>query len=202
MADRQSFADSGKLLSRVTSDIDRNKRVTFLFGSALTAPGSRPSEKGVPDANSMIQEVVHLFQGTEEYAALGEMLSNASPAARYQEAMQFVIDCRGQEVLNDLIHTSVLRARKDSQTSQTAATQLEMDTGGWYLTPAVEAVGQLVQENPHAFSAPLLTSNFDPLLEISIRHAGGHSETIVLAGDGQFMNVLSPQTKVVHFHGF
>jgi hypothetical protein len=60
-----------------------------------------------------------------------------------------------------------------------------------------------VTEHPESFSAPILTSNFDPLIEVSIRKAGGHPTAIFLAADGQFANVISPSsTKVVHLHGF
>jgi len=81
--------------------------------------------------------------------------------------------------------------------------QIELDTNGWYLRPAAESVGQLVVEHPGCFSAPILTSNFDPLLEVSIRRAGGNPAAIFLPADGQFTNVLLPgATKVVHFHGY
>ncbi|HMG04513.1 MAG TPA: NB-ARC domain-containing protein, partial [Chthoniobacterales bacterium] len=71
------------------------------------------------------------------------------------------------------------------------------------LRPAVRAVGQLVTAHPTIFAAPLLTSNFDPLIEVSIRTAGGIPAAIFLAADGQFSNVLAPGTcQVVHLHGY
>jgi tetratricopeptide (TPR) repeat protein len=202
MPQERYFANSGALLARLVSAAQRLERVTFLFGSAITAPGPTPNEKGVPDANAFIQEVVGIFKGTDELAGLEEILKRAAPTSRYQEAMQYVIHCRGQDVLNELVKDAVLKARKTSERQKLDPRTVEMDSDGWYLRPAVKAVGYLVKENPQIFTAPILTSNFDPLLEVSVRKAGGQAETIILSADGQFTNVLSVQTQVVHFHGF
>lgn len=202
MAELQSFADSGRLLARVSHAYECGERVTFLFGSALTAPGSNPEEKGVPGVTAIIEDVVRSFRGTDEMDSLEEVLNRSDPSARYQEVMQFVIDCRGQNALNDFIKSSVLKARNQPAAMSDDPEVIEMNAGGWYLRPAVEAVGRLCVENPRTFSAPILTSNFDPLLEVSIRRAGGHAAAIFLSADGQFTNVLSPEKKVVHFHGY
>lgn len=202
MAEMRRIADSGRLLARLASCAQRGERVTFLFGSALTAPGSAADDRGVPDVNAFIQEIVGIFRGTDELNNLEEVLKRPGSISPYQEATQFVIDCRGQDVLNGLVRKAVLKARKSPEASDGDSRQIEMDTDGWYLRPAVEAVGRLVQENPAMFPEPILTSNFDPLLEVSVRKAGGQAETINLSADGQFTNVLSAQTQVVHFHGY
>ena len=151
----------------------------------------------------MIQDVVNLFKGSEEEAALLELIQGTVVSSRYQDAMRFVIDCRGQDTLKELIRNAVLRARARPIVPFSDLDGAEKDVNGWYLRPAVEAVGQLVVEHPRTFSEPMLTSNFDPLLEISIRKAGGKSMGIFLAADGQFSNVLAPDvSKVVHFHGY
>jgi len=192
MRGSHSFADSGKLLARVMHAVQCGERVTFLFGSALTAPGSHPEELGVPDANSLIDEVVESFRGTEEFDSLETALRPSEHSSRYQEAMQFVIDCRGQNALNSLIQKAVLKARIRPALPDQTPEQLELDTKGWYLRAAVEAVGSLVIEHPTIFSAPILTSNFDPLLEVSLRKAGASATSIILPADGQFTNILVP----------
>lgn len=197
------FADSGKLLARVIHAVQRGEHVTFLFGSALTAPGSRPEELGVPDAATLIEKVVENFQSTEEQESLDRLLEQSDHASRYQETMKFVIDCRGQDVLNELIQSSVLKARIKPAIPNQNFEQLELDTEGWYLRAAVEAAGQLIIENPSIFSSPILTTNFDPLLEVSLRKAGANVASIFLPADGQFTNVLAPGTPmIVHLHGF
>src|ERR1035437_4064113 len=97
---RQSlFADSGRLLARVVHAAQRGDPVTFLFGTALTAPGAHAGELGVPDANALVEEVVKSFRGTDQFDALESALKQASPPGRYQATMKFVIDCRGQSAL-------------------------------------------------------------------------------------------------------
>jgi hypothetical protein len=167
------FADAGKLQARVMHAAQGAERVTFLFGSALTAPGSRPDELGVPDASTLIEEVVESFQGTAELDSLESALKQSDPSSRYQDAMKFVIDCRGQNALNKLIQSAVLKARVQPASPDQNLEQLELDTKGWYLRAAVDAVGSLLVENPKIFSAPILTSNFDPLLEV-MHPTGSH----------------------------
>ena len=197
------FADPGRLLARVEHAVREKKGITFLFGSALTSPGGDPNEPGVPDANSIVETVRDLFAGTEELESLDDILKKASGSDRYQEAMRFVIDCRGQDALNKLVYEAVLKARKGSTSPGSDPTTIELDTKGWHLRPAVEAVGGLYSDHPLTFSQPILTSNFDPLIEVSLRGAGCKPTTICLAADGQFSNIFAPQTsKVVHFHGY
>ncbi len=87
-----NFADSGRLLARLIHAIQNGEPVTFLFGSAVTAPGGRPDELGVPDANTLIEEAISSFRGTSEFEALDNLLKQCAGPARYQETMQFVID--------------------------------------------------------------------------------------------------------------
>ena len=197
------FADSGRLLARVMHAAQNGERVTFLFGSALTAPGGTPGEPGVPDAHAMVEEVIRSFQGTDEFDALHTVLQQSNAQERYQEAMKFILDCRGQDALNQLIRDSVIKARLSPLTPHLSVQEVELDTQGWHLRPAVAALGQLFLENPKTFSEPVLTSNFDPLIEVSIRKAGGIPAAIFLAADGQFSNILAPGTsQVVHLHGY
>lgn len=44
---------------------------------------------------------------------------------------------------------------------------------GWWLSPATEALGELVTKVPKIFGHAILTTNFDPLIEVAIRKAHG-----------------------------
>lgn len=202
MAHAFHFADQGRLLSRLAHAIHQKESITFLFGSAISSPEDYPSKPGVPDAGSMVQEVMRSFQGTEELASLQDLLRHSPQSAQYQDAMKFTIDCRGQDALNAMVQKAVLHARfKKSEPGDVGL--IELDSGGWFLRPAVEAAGQLVARYPGSFNAPILTSNFDPLLEVSLRRAGAPPTSIFLTADGQFSNVLAPGSPmVVHFHGY
>jgi tetratricopeptide (TPR) repeat protein len=203
MDPRPQYADSGVLLSRLVHAVDQGEPVTFLFGSAVTAPGSDPTDLGVPDASALIERVFERFRGTEEFDLLNTTVERLGPSERYQAAMKFVIDCRGPDELNRIIRDAILKARVSAPLKPCSDEDLELDTAGWHLRPAVEAVGQLFSEHPKSFSLPVLTTNFDPLLEISLRKAGNHPTSIFLPADGQFNNVIAPgSSKVVHLHGY
>ncbi len=143
MTEQYSIADSGRLLARVAHAYECGERVTFLFGSALTAPGSNPGEKGVPGVDAIIDNVVGHFRGTDEMTTLEEVLTRSDPNSRYHEVMQFVIDCRGQDALNGIIMNSVLSARLQPDAISTNPESIEMDTNGWYLRPAVEGAERI-----------------------------------------------------------
>src|SRR5687767_5479927 len=113
MSETFHFAEAGRLLSRVAHAVANGEKVTFLFGSALTAPGG-VEKPGVPDAGSMVEEVLKSFHGSEEFETLQGVLNAVDVKQQYQEAMKFVLDCRGQDALNDLIKGAVLRARVHS----------------------------------------------------------------------------------------
>lgn len=193
----------GMLTSRISHAVASGQKVTFLLGSAISAPGGTPPEIGVPDASSLVQEVVDAFRNDDVFLQLQQLLAETKADERYQNVMKFMIDCRGQDSLNKLIESAVLRSRRTPRVEGLTSEQLETDIQGWHLRPAVKAVGEIISENGESFSAPVLTSNFDPLLEVSLRTAGRQANSLCMASDGQFSNVLSPNvTNIVHFHGY
>jgi hypothetical protein len=163
----------------------------------------------VPDVKEVIDHVSSLFTDPEEQAILEEAIENTtSPADRYQKAMQCVLDCRGPEEMNRVVRRAVLQARLTPLVTRElldadACKNLEADLDGWSLPPAVEALGQLIAAHPQTFQRPTLTTNFDPLIEIATKRAGGQSGTIFLSADGRFDNVYGPNfSRVVHLHGY
>ena len=151
----------------------------------------------------MIDRVIDRFRGTDDLDRLSRILEQGSPSERYQHAMEYLVDCRGQEALNQLVRDAVLEARSRKFPSGDISPDPSVDPEGWWLPPAVEALGRLIVTHPNSFQAPVLTSNFDPLLEVAIWRARGRANAIFVPGDGTFRNVLSPgSTNIVHFHGF
>jgi hypothetical protein len=51
---------------------------------------------------------------------------------------------------------------------------LDNDIRGWLIAPGIEAVGKLLAQYQDRFGRSILTTNFDPLIEVSIRRAEGH----------------------------
>ena len=204
MGDQYTISIFEKLLMRLTHAVNTGQRVTFLIGSGVTCPSADGKERGIPGPLTMVARARQLFPDAEE-ATLFDKTVNATPEGqKYQVAMQFVIECRGQPAVDGLIREVVLEARLNPP-SGAKPEVVERDVNGWFLRPGVEALGRLIKNYPAVFQRPILTSNFDPLLEIAIRRAGGNAISINLPADGNFNNLVvneANMSQVVHFHGF
>jgi len=151
----------------------------------------------------MVEQVLHKFRDDDLRAKLTRLPDPQTAASRYQTAMQFVVDSYGQDALNDLVRDAVLHARSMAVAKSVSLEELDRSHEGWGLPPAVSAIGRIVATHASAFSAPILTTNFDPLLEISIRRAGRQAVTIHLTSDGRFDNlIVHDAAKIVHMHGY
>ena len=136
-------------------------------------------------------------------------LSRIERSSRYQAAAEHLAAARGMDELNRLIRSAVLRALHPEWESKVvpniqpeALKRLEKEFEIWKLNPGIEALGKLICARRDLFSGPILTTNFDPLIEVSLWRAGCSPASIVLAQDG------SPQqyepgsdVPVVHLHG-
>lgn len=204
---KSQFPGQPRLVARLASSILEKKSVNFLLGSALTAPDGEKMEAGVPGVAAIIKRVENLFHRTPEASELSTELSGcSSDAARYQTAMEFLLHCRGQLALNEVIRDCVLEARTGHPISEIKTSgfeKLDQEVSNWHLRSGIRALGELVHEFPESFTGPILTTNFDPLIEISIRKAGGQAQSVFLTGDGAFDNVAGGNLyRVVHFHGY
>ncbi len=201
------FASEEDLLDRLTVQLEN---VVFLVGSAVTAPG-RAGEPGVPRVDGVIEHIRRLYTQPDKLARLDQALA-AAPQQRYQLAFRHLQRTLGQDEANKIIRRCVLQARVPSrkfpQVHQDLADgaselcrSLEQDLEGWHLPPAVEALGQLLASRPAQALPVVLTSNFDPLVKVSVHRAGGQAYMTVLHSDGGFAAIDGQGTKIVHFHG-
>jgi outer membrane protein OmpA-like peptidoglycan-associated protein len=199
------FASDQDLLDRLSA---RPHELVYLVGSAVTAP-SRVGEPGVPRINGIIEFIrAEYYHHPSQLHRLDAELA-AEPENRYQAAFRFLLRTRDQDVANAVIRRAVLLARRPSvlfpvvpPTADDSALcrALEEDIDGWHLPPAVEALGQIV-EHTHAARPVVLTSNFDPLVAVSVRRNGGRAYTTALHGDGSLAGVDGHGCLIVHFHG-
>ncbi len=196
-----------ELLFRLTRQAKSNSRnIVFLVGSPLVAP-VRPGEPGVPGVAGMISLIQEELEGQVE-------LPSGTPMESYQEAFLQLLGRCGQEGVNRIIRRAVLRARKEPPIGtelsgaeagrQDICLALERDFEGWSLNSAVESLGRILAEYPEQFGEMLLTSNFDPLIEVSLRKAGAglSFRTIPLHADASLSLSKGDGCNVVHFHGY
>jgi len=201
------FASEEDLLDRLTAQPDD---VVFLVGSAVTAPG-RAGEPGVPRVDGVIEQIRRVYTRPEALARLESALA-AAPRQRYQAAFRHLQRTRGQDLANTIIRRCVLAARVPSRTfpqvhqdipegATELCRSLERDLEGWHFPPAVAALGRLLASRPAAARPVVLTSNFDPLITLSVQRAGGVATSMALHSDGGFAAIDCQGPLIIHFHG-
>jgi SIR2-like protein len=207
------FHDESALLDRLSTGLSRRpQEVIFLVGAPLSSPMS-PGLPGVPGVDGMIDLIRNEFSAdAAERTALDRDLSH-SGQRKYQAAFSFLQGRRGQQTANEIVCRAVLATLrsdvtlpaidfKDQAAAEALCRTLQADVSRWHLNPGTVALGKLVAEFPGPFGATLLTTNFDPLLEIAILLAGGRYYKTVLHSDGNLGQTEASGCHVVHFHGF
>jgi hypothetical protein len=207
------FYDEGALLDRLTDGVRSSDRpVVFLVGSAVSAPDIS-NEMGVPSVSEIVNLIRSEFTQLSQQQEFDEILQKSEN--KYQAAFLFLIGRRGQAGANEIIKRSVWRARKDTSigekgpsylpgdsTTDEACRALDSDLEGWALPGAASALGQLVSYYPNWFGTNLITTNFDPLLEVAIKKSGGQFFRTVLHRDGNLNQTEGSGCHVIHLHGY
>jgi hypothetical protein len=78
------------------------------------------------------------------------------------------------------------------------ALELELLTDRWTIRPGIQFFAQLAVGNPTRFGRTVITTNFDPLIEVAMRRAGGSPVTISLRDSDS--DIIAVQ-RVIHVHG-
>ncbi|WP_169558676.1 SIR2 family protein [Myxococcus stipitatus] len=172
------------------------------MGSPLSMPDT-PGAPGVPGTAEMVR-LARKAAGPSAEPKFDSALADAAGPQQYQLAMKFLREWRDQETVNTVIREAVLQARLSAPPSPRGdLQQLENDLPGWYLPAATRDLAKLVVSCPERFG-PILTTNFDPLLSIAIRQAGGRVSQVVLHADGR-LDPVRPEPDVqslVYLHGY
>lgn len=194
--------DEDTFLQALVNRLKRKRRLIFLVGSALTAPVR--GSPGVPTVEGMLQMVRSHYAGPALRNFDHHVLSSGH--RRYQTAFTRLLATHGMAEVNNCIRRAVLQARTASSTSdplldEATCLAIERDTAGWFLAPGVKALGRILV-HCCAGTRLVLTSNFDPLIEVAVASNGGRATRTVLHGDGTIAPLDDGECNVVHFHGF
>lgn len=192
-------ATEAVLLNRLIDAHRNRRRIVFLVGAGLSLPPAAGAP-GVPGAGEVVRRVT---------AELPADAGHPHPLG-YQEALELYRKYRGQRGLDELVRAAVLEACAHGDPDVIAAARggnldacrrLEREPAAWALPPGVEALGRLIAASPDTSGAAVFTTNFDPLVEVAIRRAGGESHTTFLAEDGRFSARHGDGCHVIHVHG-
>jgi len=189
----------------------RDQEVIFLVGAALSAP-IKPGALGVSGADEIIELIREEFAcDSPQLAILDEALRSAGEK-RYQAAFLFVQGRLGQAAANEIVKRAVLRARIgddnraepeiDVRSASDDELRLIDFDSRWALNPGTEALGKLITNHPKQFGRIVLTTNFDPLIEVAIRKAGGDYFKTALHSDGNLSQTEGRGCHVAHLHGY
>lgn len=160
---------------------------------------------GVPGVAEILDIIRDEIAGRAAFSlpAFETALGGKTGGDAYQEAMKWLGKRMGQDAINDVIRTAILKARK------TGAADLGQGSDGqpeeWHIPTGTADLGTMVAGENDRFLGPVLTTNFDPLISLAIRGAGGRSGRRVLTADGTLAGAAEDVAgicSVVHLHGF
>lgn len=200
---RTKYYPDSALLNRLAS-VPPKSEVAIVVGCPLVAP-TKPCAAGVPNVMGMIMFVRQEFIREPSLLKLfDEALKDV--ANPYQAAISFLQAYRGQEAVNQVIQKAVLSAtntktRNTLPLNENRCKEMEEDLAAWKLSPGVEALGKIVSLQPSTFTT-IITSNFDPLIEVSIQKAGGKCRKTILHDDGDIGQSVGGGCHVIHTHGY
>lgn len=206
MAESINFFDENNLISRLTRGLIRHPReVIFLLGSPLSMPTAEATP-GVPGVAGIIQMIREEFtEDQSELADFGRIIEQAGTKA-YQAAFNFLLGTRGQSVANEIVRRAVLSGMVSPPETPIVTDEdcrrAELEFHRWWLSPATESIGALVARKPGLFGGTILTTNFDPMLEVAVRRAGGQYYKTTLHSDGNLSQTEAPGCHIVHLHGY
>jgi hypothetical protein len=181
------FADVDTLLDRLDGATDP----VLILGSALCAP----VVPGVADLTRMVQAAAARPRQKRRMDAALQGVTRATD--RYQAALQALIASAGLSAANAVIQKAVLSAYTGANPAAARATEDDLDH--WTLTPGLEALGRWIAARTDRVT--ILTTNFDPLIQIAIRRAGGRCFSTVLTVDGRLQASHGEGAHIVHVHG-
>jgi hypothetical protein len=185
----------------LTAAIATKRPVAFLVGSPL----SLKDGQGVPGIVEILDIVKEEIRSRAAFALprFNAELAGKTGGEAYQVAMKWLGRNAGQDAINDVIKAAVLRARKDGTSNLSAGTDGEPID--WHIPVGTIGLANLVARGGEKFLGPILTTNFDPLVSLAIRMAGGRAGRRVLTADGSLAGAAEDEIgicSVVHLHGF
>jgi tetratricopeptide (TPR) repeat protein len=199
--------DHGALLERLTKGIKkRPQEVIFLVGAPMSS-GAGAKRVGVPDVEGVIELIRQEFLDDDAQLQAFEASLARTASTRYQSAFAFLVGRRGQPTANEIVRRAVCAARsvcvsESADLGEDLCRSLDSDVAGWYLSPGTENLGKLISSYPQRFGRHVLTTNFDPLIQIAIQRAGGHYFRTTLAADGNLTQTEGSGCHVIHLHGY
>jgi hypothetical protein len=185
------FIDHSTLTKRVVNGVLNGRNFVFLFGSG-TSRAQNADGLGVPMASEILQSIRD---------RLGD-----SNIQTYQEGFERLDAEFDPDEPNRIIRHAVLKAYSgaaeiDSNSPSEFLEHLEENVANWYRPAVLRALTILVYMHPKCFGRTILTTNFDPLIQISLSAGRRCWHALYLHSDGSLNRTRGNGASVVHLHG-
>ena len=206
MADSK-YGNLEDFISRASYDVTAEdesiaRPIALLVGSGLSLPS-------VPGVTTIVQTIRKVLP-PDNHAEFDQEISQiVGSGEKYQAAFRFLARRRPTIMRDRVIQTAVLHAYPSASTtdhrmSDSELLAAELDVDGWEIPLGMAALGRIWAGLPPRLRGPIITTNFDPLLEVALRRAGASVVTHVMDSDGSVSQALrlSDSANVMHIHGF
>jgi hypothetical protein len=195
------------LVNRVVNAVRQGQRVTLVTGPGVTA-------RVVPDVARLIdladQFVAQALQNQDLAAYLADLrvTHRDDLAALYAAYRQAFTEWLSPIEFDIVVQRATLEAYRPTRPAAGSwervgfhrGVQLEDELHAWQLPTGVVALGETLARLPERFGRRVLTTTFDPLIEIAIRRAGTRARSRTLRHG--VTPVLDDGVDVMHLHGF
>jgi hypothetical protein len=204
-------ATEAGLVNRLATAVRRGRRVALVLGSGVTA-------ETVPGVTSMVdladQFVAEGIDNPDLAAALAQVRATHRdrPVDTYVAYKRTFTEWVSPVEFDVVVQQAVLHAHRPQggapgrweRIGFQRGAQLESDLDSWVLPVGVQALGVLLATRPASFGHRVLTTNFDPLIEVAIRRAGGQARSLSFKRDGSIDSLVADEgtVNVVHLHGY
>ncbi|MFB3240354.1 SIR2 family protein [Aeromonas salmonicida] len=173
------------LTSSIAFDINDNRSVTFLFGSAISIDSEG---NGVPNVSGVIKIIEDYLKSKGIFERYRKHVSSCSGPDLYQKSFEFVFAVCGANVVKEIMHLVMEKAKiRDNE---------------WHIPKTITYLANII---PSLNIKNILTTNFDPLIEEGLKRKGIKYHSLYVTGDSNIDNFTSNNERrlnVIHLHGF
>jgi SIR2-like domain len=184
------FIDQEMVFEKVANGVRAGRKFVFLLGSGVTA-AREPSGLGVPMASGILKKLKSRLSGLA--------------IDSYQDGFEKLSTLHSADAANELIRECVLEAYGGTKSPSLKAVrdleELESDWDDWLQPDAMRALTTLIYMHPSCFGGNILTTNFDPLLEICLSRAGRPFHSTYVHDDGSLSYTRGSGVAITHLHG-
>ncbi|HEJ7890032.1 TPA: SIR2 family protein [Serratia liquefaciens] len=174
----------------INTIITSGRPLSILVGSPISI-ADKENGFGVPSVNGIIQLIENKVKELGCLEDYQQFSTSENASERYQKGFSFIRGWVGQDTVNEIINNAVKKSYDES-------------TGKWYIPDGIKKLTSIISSKKIPINT-ILTTNFDPLIEESLRQNNIDYLQTILDSDGKISQTNSSNKdviRIVHLHGF